>query len=137
MQVRSAKCVDSDGNEKTLEECDAVTPRLTKQTCQVDECPHWESGQWNSVSFVITQVSQQNVERNYTSNQFSALKSVVSEKNTVRFGVNTEIKSLMMVIVIRKLSRIQLRFAKYKLVLESGISENGVLAIIALQLPKE
>jgi hypothetical protein len=43
----------------------------------------------------------------------------------------------MMVIVIRKLSRIQLRFAKYKLVLESGISVNGVLAIIALQLPKE
>ncbi len=62
MQVRSAKCVDSDGNEKTLEECDAVTPRLTTQTCQIDECPHWENGQWNSVSFIITQVSQQNVE---------------------------------------------------------------------------
>ncbi len=92
MQVRSAKCVDSDGNEKTLEECDAVTPRLTKQTCQVDECPHWESGQWNSVSFIITQVSQQNVERNYISVQFSAPKNVVLEKKSVRFGVNMEIK---------------------------------------------
>jgi hypothetical protein len=49
-QVRSAKCVDTESNERKAEECEAVAPKLVKQNCQVDECPHWQTGQWSAVS---------------------------------------------------------------------------------------
>jgi hypothetical protein len=57
--MRSAKCVDSDNNEKADSYCEALTPPLLKQTCQMDECPKWEVGQWNTVSLhELNQISR-------------------------------------------------------------------------------
>jgi len=68
---------------------------------------------------------------------FSAPKSVELAKKIGIYGANMGTKLLMMVTVIRNLSHIQLRSAKYKHVLGNGILVNGVHAITVRRLLKE
>ena len=49
VMYRTAVCVDSES--KTLEDdkCSAIVPEKT-QTCGIESCPEWKSGDWTEVS---------------------------------------------------------------------------------------
>lgn len=52
VQVRTAHCVDLEGNVLDDSNCYAMTP-VTKQNCEQKECPKWSTGDWTTVRTVF------------------------------------------------------------------------------------